>query len=184
MRSRPSTIQKSTGEPSWPLIRLVSPTGTTKNRPIAKHERHDHGPGPHPTGDLLVALAAPRLVLRGELRVGRDAERPQADRQGLAERDDTAHHRHPQQRWRLSADVSGKVETSISPRSRAAASSSLGRACAPPQPSWRRPSSSRPRAPPDRRPARHGAHSARRTTSGCDLHPALWANGQARDMAR
>ena len=36
VRSRPSTSQKRTGEPSWPLIRLVSPTGTTKKRPIAR----------------------------------------------------------------------------------------------------------------------------------------------------
>ena len=32
----PSTSQKSTEEPSWSLIRLVAPTGTTKNRPIAR----------------------------------------------------------------------------------------------------------------------------------------------------
>ena len=31
----PSTSQKSSGEPSWSLIRLVSPTGTTKKRPTA-----------------------------------------------------------------------------------------------------------------------------------------------------
>ncbi len=36
MRSTPSTSQKRTDEPSCPLIRLVSPTGTTKKRPIAK----------------------------------------------------------------------------------------------------------------------------------------------------
>ncbi len=31
----PSTSQNSTGEPSWFLIRLVIPTGTTKNSTIA-----------------------------------------------------------------------------------------------------------------------------------------------------
>ncbi len=36
VRSTPSTSQKRKGEPSWPLIRLVSPTGTTKKRPIAR----------------------------------------------------------------------------------------------------------------------------------------------------
>src|ERR1700742_1007514 len=36
VRSTPSTSQKRTGEPSCPLIRLVSPTGTTKKRPIAR----------------------------------------------------------------------------------------------------------------------------------------------------
>ena len=35
VRSIPSTSQKRKGEPSWSLIRLVSPTGTTKKRPTA-----------------------------------------------------------------------------------------------------------------------------------------------------
>ena len=35
VRSTPSTSQKRKGEPSLSLIRLVSPTGTTKKRPIA-----------------------------------------------------------------------------------------------------------------------------------------------------
>ena len=36
MRSTPSTAQNSSEDPSWCLIRLVTPTGTTKNSPIAK----------------------------------------------------------------------------------------------------------------------------------------------------
>src|SRR6266516_4719485 len=36
VRRTPSTSQKSTGEPSWSLIRLVAPTGTTKKMPIAR----------------------------------------------------------------------------------------------------------------------------------------------------
>ena len=35
MRTIPSTSQKRNDELSWSLIRLVSPTGTTKNRPTA-----------------------------------------------------------------------------------------------------------------------------------------------------
>src|SRR6476646_10480948 len=36
VRRHPSTSQNSTDEPSWSLIRLVAPTGTTKKRPIAR----------------------------------------------------------------------------------------------------------------------------------------------------
>src|SRR5215207_1755339 len=36
VRRTPSTSQKSKAEPSWSLIRLVAPTGITKNRPIAR----------------------------------------------------------------------------------------------------------------------------------------------------
>ena len=36
VRSTPSTSQKRTAEPSWSRKRLVSPTGITKNRPIAR----------------------------------------------------------------------------------------------------------------------------------------------------
>src|SRR5215211_6927289 len=35
VRSTPSTSQNRIEEPSWSLIRLVAPTGTTKNRPTA-----------------------------------------------------------------------------------------------------------------------------------------------------
>src|SRR5829696_8442553 len=35
VRRTPSTSQKSSADPSWSLIRLVSPTGMTKKRPIA-----------------------------------------------------------------------------------------------------------------------------------------------------
>ncbi len=35
VRRTPSTSQKSSEEPSWSLIRLVRPTGTTKKRPTA-----------------------------------------------------------------------------------------------------------------------------------------------------
>lgn len=38
MRTTPSTAQKVTEEPSWSLIRLVRPTGATKNSPIANRE--------------------------------------------------------------------------------------------------------------------------------------------------
>ena len=36
MRRTPSTSQKSSAEPSWSLIRLVTVTGTTKKSPIAR----------------------------------------------------------------------------------------------------------------------------------------------------
>src|SRR5947207_2222969 len=36
VRRTPSTSQNRNGEPSWSLIRLVAPTGTTKKSPIAR----------------------------------------------------------------------------------------------------------------------------------------------------
>jgi hypothetical protein len=67
VRRTPSTSQNRKAEPSWSLNRLVSATGTTKNRPIA----------------------SARPAIR-QLRVGGDVERLEADVQRLGERDDAA----------------------------------------------------------------------------------------------
>ena len=47
MRTIPSTTQNSTEEPSWPLIRLVRPTGTRKNSTIASASATHHRARPH-----------------------------------------------------------------------------------------------------------------------------------------
>ena len=66
-------------------------------------------------------------------------------------------------RWRFIAESSGIASsTSISPSAassgeRSPSAAARRSACAPPPPSWRRRASSRPRAPPARRPARRAA---------------------------
>ena len=66
VRSTPSTSQNRTGEPSWSLIRLVAPTGTTKNSPIARtsekkivspHVKPPIGSGSSPPSSISWALA-------------------------------------------------------------------------------------------------------------------------------
>ena len=91
VRRTPSTSQKSSAEPSWSLIRLVSPTGMTKKRPTASSsEKAIVSPQTQPP--ISSALAV--LVLL-ELGVGRDRQRLEADLQRLAEGDDAAQDRHP-----------------------------------------------------------------------------------------
>ena len=86
VRRTPSTSQKSRAEPSWSLIRLVSPTGMTKKRPTASSQREGDRQAPDPAADLfLLAL----LVLL-ELGVGGDRQRLEADLHRLAEGDDAA----------------------------------------------------------------------------------------------
>src|SRR4051794_40007786 len=55
VRTRPSTSQKSTAVPSTPLTRLVSRTGTTKNRPIATHRATTTVPAHMP---LVISLSS------------------------------------------------------------------------------------------------------------------------------
>ncbi len=77
-----------------------------------EHHRHDHRARPtrrRRFPGLFVGLAL------WQLRVGGDAERLEADRERPAERDDPAQDGRRSQRWRASAEVSGKVVTSISP---------------------------------------------------------------------
>ena len=84
----------------------MRPTGSTKNRPIAKESAKTIVP-PTRRGD--------RLLVLGELRVRRDAERLEADLQRLAERDDAADDRQPQMRWRFAPGTSGNDWISIGP---------------------------------------------------------------------
>ena len=76
-----------------------------------EHQREDDRQAPGEAADLLL-LAVLVLV---ELRVGGDRQRPEADLQRLAERDDAADHRQPQSRWRFAQETSGSEVTSISP---------------------------------------------------------------------
>src|SRR4026209_2720478 len=88
VRTTPSTSQKRTAEPSWSLIRLVNPTGTTKKSPTARaSESAKVGPPVDPADRLLVLV---HLRVRGE------REGPEADLQRLGEGDDAAEHGHPQ----------------------------------------------------------------------------------------
>ena len=74
------------------LIRLVSPTGATKNRPIANAS--DTSTVPNQTPPEIARLGL-RLVLDRDLRVGGDPERLHPDRQRADERDDAADHGQP-----------------------------------------------------------------------------------------
>ena len=88
MRSTPSTSQKRNDEFSWSLIRVVRPTGTTKNRPTASASAKRTVPAHVP---LPISSSS-----SAQLGVGGDAERLEADRQRLAERDDAADDRQAQ----------------------------------------------------------------------------------------
>src|SRR4051794_29392073 len=66
VRRHPSTIQKRTDEPSWSLIRLVAPTGTTKKSPmastseratVAPHVKPPIGSGSLPSSGSIWAFA-------------------------------------------------------------------------------------------------------------------------------
>ena len=158
MRTTPSTSQNSTDEPSWSLIRLVRPTGTRKNRPIANSERDDDGARPTRRAEISSSLL-------GQLRVGGDPERPEADRQRLAERDDAAHDRQPQQPVALAAPRSAEtLDLDLAerrpPRDRRRPRACSGAACARRRPRSRRRASSRPRARPGRRRARRAERRA------------------------
>ena len=71
-------------------MRLVSPTGTTKNSPMASASATTTVPNHMPPRDLLLLL--------GQLGVGRDAQGLEADDQRLDQRDDAADDRQAQQR--------------------------------------------------------------------------------------
>ena len=158
VRRIPSTSQKRKGEPSWSLIRLVSPTGTTKKRPIDSSSERDDRQAPDPAADLLLLA----LLVLLELGVGGDRQRLEADLHRLAEGDDAADHRQ-----RARAGGAG-------PRARAARTRprSGPRACGPRRPRPRRRASSRPPAPPGRRPARRAWRPGRRRA--CAAGPLRW----------
>ena len=90
MRSSPSTSQNRNDGAELVLDQARQRHRDEEEQPDAKRERDDDRADPHAAGD--------RLLLLGQLRVGGDAERLEADHQRLAERDDAAHDRQPQQR--------------------------------------------------------------------------------------
>ena len=93
VRRTPSTSQNSNAEPSASLIKLVAATGTTKKSPIAS--------AIEPA--IVSAQVNPPIGLAGSppssassWALAEIAERPKADFQRLAERDDTSDHRQAQ----------------------------------------------------------------------------------------
>ncbi len=147
----PSTTQNRTEEPSWPLIRLVSPTGTRKNRTMASTRATTIVPAHTPleisSGSSLSSSESCALADTSSARKPIAIEPPSATTpRTIGSRS---------RRWRRRAESSGKVLTSIFPErlprpTRPPRCRARGPACARPPPSWRRRASSRPRARPGR----------------------------------
>ena len=113
MRTTPSTSQNSTEESSWPLIRLVSPTGIRKNSTIASTSATTTVPAHTAAG--ISSRLAPRSSSGRQLRVGGDPERAKADRHRPAERDHAADDRQAQHAVAPQRRVEREGRTSISP---------------------------------------------------------------------
>ena len=160
VRSTPSTSQKRSAEPSQSLIRLVAPDGDDEEQPDGEQQREEDRQAPGEAADLLLFFAI------GELRVGGDRERPEADLQRLAERDNAADDRQPQIRLRFAQETIGSEVTSMR---------ALG-GTAGDRPGRRRLASSRPRAPPGPRPARRRRRPA--------FRPACARSGRPPDAPR
>ena len=116
MRRTPSTSQNSTAEPSWSLNRLVSATGTTKNRPIASARPPTTAPA-HIAPEISssssgsCALAEMLSALKPMLSDSASATTPRTTGQRSA-------------RWRFAHETSGNDWTSISPWAASPTSSS------------------------------------------------------------
>ena len=76
------------------LDQARQPDGDQEEQPDREDHRQDDGRDPDAAGDLLRLLLG---LAGGQLRVGRDPERAEADRERLAERDDAAQDRQAQQ---------------------------------------------------------------------------------------
>src|SRR3954451_738933 len=114
----PSTSQKKKPLPSWSLIRLVSPTGTTKNSPMAKASATTIVPAHMPfpissSSSSSWALAEMPSALKPICSDSTSATTPR-----------TTGSRSQRCFWR--ADVSGNDCTPISPRASSGASSGAG----------------------------------------------------------
>ena len=170
VRTMPSTSQNRNEELSWSLIRLVRPTGTgrtarsrarARRRPCRPHRRSEISSrllAVLPSSGGSWALAEISSALKPIA-----SDPPSATTPRMIGRRST--------RWRLSAESSGKVLTSISPSAASSGERCPRRAarrsaCAPRPPSRRRRASSRPRAPPGRRRARRAGRSAGRRRVG------------------
>src|SRR3954471_6939815 len=117
----PSTIQKSSEEPSWSLMRLVTPTGTTKNRPIARTSATTTVPNHIPpemscSSSGSWALAEMPSALKPITIDSTSATTPRTIGRRSA-------------RWRFMTDVSGDETTSISPRAASSGSSPSPSSC-------------------------------------------------------
>ena len=116
MRRTPSTSQNSTAEPSCSLNRLVSATGTTKNRPIASARPPTIAPA-HMTEEISSsssgswALAEMLSALKPMLSDSASATTPRITGQRSA-------------RWRFAHETSGNDCVSISPWAASPTSSS------------------------------------------------------------
>src|SRR3954451_15847783 len=109
VRRTPSTSQNRTDEPSWSLIRLVAPTGTTKNRPMARAIENAIV-SPHvkpPIGSASSSSASWALAEKARARkpILSDSTRATMPRiTGMR-----------QTRWRLAHETRGSEVTSTSP---------------------------------------------------------------------
>src|SRR3954447_25028720 len=93
VRRTPSTSQNRIDDPSWSLIRLVAPTGTTKNRPTARaSDSTIVAPQTNPPIGWRPPPPLPGPD-RGVRRYGQSAE---ADLERLRERHDAADDRQPE----------------------------------------------------------------------------------------
>ena len=141
VRRSPSTSQNRNAEPSWSLIRLVGADRDDEEE--ADRERPARATIVRPQVQPPISSAPPRP--RASCALAEIAERLEADLQRLAERDDAADHRQAQDPVALRPGderLGGDLDL-------AARALRHGR-----PPRSRRRASSRPRAPPGRRPAR------------------------------
>src|SRR4051794_21218940 len=112
VRSTPSTSQKRIDEPSWSLMRLVAPTGTTKNRPTASTSDstmvmpHVHPPisggSSSPSSGSIWALAEIASARKPIFSDSASATTPRITG-------------HRSTRWRLAQETNGSELTSTSP---------------------------------------------------------------------
>ena len=107
MRRTPSTSQNRNAGAERVLDQAREPDRHDEEQADREHQRDDDRADPQPAGD--------RLLLLGDLRVGGDPQRLEADHQRLAERDDPADDRPAQSRCCFVHETSGNDATSISP---------------------------------------------------------------------
>ena len=162
VRRIPSTIQNRKAEPSWSL-KISEADRHDEEQADRERERGDHGADPHAARD--------RLLVLGQLRVGGDAERLEADLQRLASATTPrmiGQRQHAVASSTRRAGTTGRRSRRARPRPwQALLAELLGQRLADRDgPRARRRASSRPRGPPDRLRARPSAPSGRRLAGG------------------
>ena len=92
MRTMPSTSQNRNAELELVLDQARQADGDDEEQADREHQRDDDRADPHAAGDLLGSSSSSG----GSCALAEMSERPEADPQRLAERDDAAHDRQPQ----------------------------------------------------------------------------------------